>query len=145
MDNVQEDTIKSNSDMDDNSNIASETDSSSRTKDDNLISPRRRFPSSRKPLSEAALEKLKVARVKAAEANRAKKKQRDAAKKEREEELQAAREPIVIVEQSESDSEDLEAPPGVIIVRRHRPVQKVPEKTPEELQIELAYKMMFGY
>ena len=29
--------------------------------------------------------------------------------------------PIVVVEQSESDNEEFDAPPGVIFVRRHRP------------------------
>lgn len=100
-------------------------------------------------LSEAALGKLRIARESAARANRAKKEARDAAKKEledqkkqREEEIQRSKDPIVIVEQSASDSEDLEcAAPGVILVRRKR---AKPKKTEADLEMDKHYFRMFG-
>ena len=103
---------------------------------------------SRKPLTEVALEKLKVAREKAAIANRAKKEERLRVEKEREEMIQATKDPILVVEQSESDEESLEAPPNVLIVRRKRPKPKVPEKSPQQVEKErlhsLHYHRMFG-
>ena len=101
-------------------------------------------PKKRKSLSPEALEKLKVAREKAAEANRAKKLQREKAAEAREEELQRAKSPLVLVEQSESDEEDLIAPPGVIVVRRRRQKPKEPEKTEAELYMDKLYTSMFG-
>ena len=100
-------------------------------------------PKKRKALSPEALDKLKVAREKAAEANRAKKHERLKAKQAREEAIRASKDPIVVVEQSEDD-EQLEGPPGVIFVRRKRPKHQAPEKTAEEKQLEKAYQMMFG-
>lgn len=95
----------------------------------------------RKPLSADALEKLKVARERAAESNRAKKIERQKAREARQEEIRRTHDPIVVVEQSESDPEDLEGPPGVIFVRRRR---AKPVKTNEELAADLAYQRMFG-
>lgn len=99
-------------------------------------------------LSEAALGKLRIARESAARANRAKKEARDAAKKEledqkkqREEEIQRSKDPIVIVDQSESDEETLTGPPGVIIVRRKR---AKPKKTEADLEMDKHYYRMFG-
>jgi hypothetical protein len=100
-------------------------------------------PKKRKTLSPEALEKLKIARERAAETNRAKKQERLKAKQEREEEIRATRDPIVVVEQSESD-EELTGPPGVIFVRRRRPKPQVPEKSPAEIELEKAYQKMFG-
>ena len=97
----------------------------------------------RKPLSEAALEKLKVARERAAEANRAKKQAREREKEERQEEIQRSKDPIVMVEQSESDPEDLYAPPGVIVVRRKRP-KSVPEVSQAQIEADRAYARMFN-
>ena len=77
---------------------------------------------------------MAVAREKAAAA---KKKQRE----ERQAALQATKDPIVVVEQSDSDPEQLEGPPGVLFVRRRRPK---PEKTPEQEAFERAYARMFG-
>ena len=57
-------------------------------------------PKKRKPLSTDALDKLKAARVKAAEANRRKKQERQAA-------MQATYDPVVLVEQDFSDDEQL--------------------------------------
>jgi len=47
--------------------------------------------------------------------------------------------PVVIVEQSESDDEEFEAPPGVIFVKRHRK-KALPKFTPEDIM----YMQMFG-
>jgi len=93
-------------------------------------------PKKRKPLSTEALEKLKAARVKAAEANRRKKQERQAA-------MQATYDPILVVEQSDSDPEQLEAPPGVIVVRRKR-AKPQPEKSAEQMQQDKMYQRMFG-
>ena len=93
-------------------------------------------PKKRKPLSTDALEKLKAARVKAAEANRRKKQERQAA-------MQATYDPILVVEQSDSDPEQLEAPPNVIVVRRKR-TKPQPEKSAEQMQQDIMYARMFG-
>ena len=88
-------------------------------------------PKKRKPLSSEALEKLK-----AAQANRRKKQERQAA-------MQATYDPILVVEQSDSDPEQLEAPPGVIVVRRKR-TKPQPEKSAEQLQQDILFARMFG-
>ena len=53
--------------------------------------------------------------------------------------------PIVIVEQSESDEETLEGPPGVVFVRRRRPKPKVPEKSADEMRMDALYARMFPF
>ena len=63
--------------------------------------------------------------------------------KEREEEVKASYDPIVMVEQSDSDPEDLEAPPGVIIVRRKRR-KPTPEYSQTQIEADRAYARMFG-
>ena len=93
-------------------------------------------PKKRKPLSTEALEKLKAARVKAAEANRKKKQERQAS-------MQATYDPVVVVEQSDSDPEQLEAPPNVIVVRRKR-AKPQPEKSAEQIQQDILCARMFG-
>ena len=93
-------------------------------------------PKKRKPLSTDALDKLKTARVKAAEANRRKKQERQAA-------MQATYNPILVVEQSDSDPEQLEGPPGVVFVRRKR-AKPQPEKSAEQMQQDILYARMFG-
>ena len=93
-------------------------------------------PKKRKALSTDALDKLKTARVKAAEANRRKKQERQAA-------MQATYDPILVVEQSDSDPEQLEAPPNVIVVRRKR-AKPQPEKSAEQIQQDILYARMFG-
>ena len=97
----------------------------------------------RKPLSAEALDKLKVAREKAAESNRAKKMARVKAEEDRQEEVRATKDPIVVVEQSDTDSEDLYAPPGVIIVKRKRP-KPAPEVSQSQIDADRAYARMFG-
>ena len=93
-------------------------------------------PKKRKPLSTEALEKLKAARELAAAANRKKKQERQAV-------LQATYNPVVVVEQSDSDPEQLEGPPGVVFVRRKR-AKPQPEKSAEQLQPDVMYARMFG-
>ena len=93
-------------------------------------------PKKRKPLSTEALEKLKTARELAAAANRKKKQERQAV-------LQATYNPVVVVEQSDSDPEQLEGPPGVVFVRRKR-AKPQPEKSAEQLQQDVMYARMFG-
>ena len=90
----------------------------------------------RKPLSADALEKLKVAREKAAESNRRKKQERHAA-------MQASYDPVVVVEQSDSDPEQLEGPPGVVFVRRKR-ARPQPERSAEQVEQDRMYARMFG-
>jgi len=51
--------------------------------------------------------------------------------------------PIVVVEQSDSDEDEFEAP-GVVFVRRKRSKLAVPEKSAEELQMDKLYSHMFG-
>ena len=87
----------------------------------------------KKPLSEKRLAALAKARERAS-----------AAAKERREKKEKPRrdytdDPIVVVEQSESDSEDLEGPPGVLFVRRKR--TKKPTPPPDLTPL---YMQMFG-
>ena len=112
----------------------------------------------KKIVDEKRLAQLAKARERAAFVNRQKKEQRlrdkvaalDGAS-ERSEPLAedavasraSATQPIVVVEQSDSDPEEFEAP-GVVFVRRKRPKPRVPEKTQEELQMDKLYSHMFG-
>ena len=79
---------------------------------------------------------MKVAREKAAESKRRKKQERQAV-------LQATYNPVVVVEQSDSDPEQLEGPPGVVFVRRKR-AKPQPEKSAEQIQQDIMYARMFG-
>ena len=56
--------------------------------------------------------------------------------------MQATYDPVVVVEQSDSD-EQLEGPPNVIYVRRKR-AKPQPEKTAEQMQADRLYQRMFG-
>jgi len=142
MQSDQDDTIKSNVNPEiSNDSIAPETPPETPPPE---VAPEATPKKTRKPLSEDALQKLKVAREKAAEANRAKKLQREKDKEAREKELEVAKSPLVLVEQSESDEEDLIAPPGVIVVRRRRQKPKEPEKTEAEMHMDKLYMSMFG-
>jgi len=67
----------------------------------------------------------------------------DAGRPEQHASRASATQPIVVVEQSDSDPEEFEAP-GVVFVRRKRPKPRVPEKTQEELQMDKLYSHMFG-
>lgn len=108
------------------------------------------------PLDEKRLAQLAKARERAAVVNRQKKEARlrarvaalDAAPSTSRKNDEATatgveHQPIVVVEQSESDSEEFSAP-GVVFVRRKRPKPKLPEKTPEELEMDRMYLRMFG-
>ena len=57
--------------------------------------------------------------------------------------MQATYNPILVVEQSDSDPEQLEAGPNVIVVRRKR-TKPQPEKSAEQMQQDILYARMFG-
>ena len=89
----------------------------------------------KKKLSEDRLAKLRKARERASQV----------AKEKRERKNRAFDEPVVVVEQDESDSDTFESPPGIIFVRRKRakkpdPVQE-PSMSPE---MQMLYASMFG-
>ena len=98
-------------------------------------------PKKKRVLSENALAKLRIARESAARANRSKKEKRDQEKAAREEQIKKSQESIILLEQSASDSEDLEAPPGVIVVRRRR---TKPKPNDEQIELMRQYNKMFG-
>ena len=81
----------------------------------------------KKTLSEDRLAKLQKARDRASEVAKERRTKKETA------------EPVVVIEQSDSDSEDLEGPPGVIFVRRKR-------SKPKEQNHEMNYlfSSMFG-
>ena len=60
-------------------------------------------------------------------------------KEDKSNENPSSSDPLVIVEQSESDDEEFEAPPGVIFVKRHRK-KATPKFTPEDIM----FMQMFG-
>lgn len=106
----------------------------------------------RKPMSDEALAKLAKARERAAEVNRQKKEERLRAKvaaldPPKEEAQRVQQKPpmdpgvVLVVEQSESDDDNFEGPPGVVFVRRKR--QKAPERTPHERHMDDLYHRMF--
>ena len=102
----------------------------------------------RKPLSETRLAQLAKARERAAEVKRERKEQklrdkvavldRPVASQKKE---MGPMNPVLIVEQSESDDDSFEGPPGVLFVKRRR--QKKPERSREEVQMDFAYHRMF--
>ena len=108
-------------------------------------------PAKKSKLSEDRLAKLSKARERAAEVNRRRKEDRlrakvaalDAPPKVKQDQPPPM-DPVVVVEQSDSDPEQLEGPPGVLFVRRKRPKPLPPEKTPEDLHMDRMYKNMFG-
>ena len=102
----------------------------------------------RKPLSENRLAQLAKARERAAEVKRERKDQklRDKVKVLDQPDPPQKKEmgpmnPVLIVEQSESDDDSFEGPPGVLFVKRRR--QKKPERSREEVQMDFAYHRMF--
>ena len=93
-------------------------------------------PPPKKKLSEDRLTKLAKARARASEV----------AKEKRERKTMPSDDPIVVVEQDESDEDQFEGPPGVLFVRRKRakkpePVPAAPSISPE---MQLLYASMFG-
>ena len=92
-------------------------------------------PPTKKPLSKDRLEKLKKARERASQV----------AKERRERKATPFDDPVIVVEQDESDEDSYEAPPGIIFVRRKR-VKKAeavaePSISPE---MQMLYASMFG-
>ena len=92
-------------------------------------------PTPKKKLSEDRLAKLARARQRASQV----------AKEKRERKNKTFDDPVVVVEQDESDEDFFEAPPGIIFVRRKRakkpePVQE-PSMSPE---MAVLYHSMFG-
>ena len=67
-------------------------------------------PAPKKKLSKDRLEKLAKARARASEV----------AKEKRERKATLFEDPVVVVEQDESDEDSFEGPPGIIFVRRKR-------------------------
>ena len=113
----------------------------------------------KKNVDEKRLEQLARARLRAAQVNRERAQQRlrdkvhamDGAADRSEPRAEVAKmktatrdtQPIVVVEQSDSDEDQFEAP-GVVFVRRKRSKPAVPEKSAEELQMDKLYSHMFG-
>ena len=92
-------------------------------------------PPTKKPLSKDRLEKLKRARERASQV----------AKEKRERKATPFDDPVIVVEQDESDEDTFESPPGIIFVRRKR-VKKTeavaePNISPE---MQMLYASMFG-
>ena len=93
-------------------------------------------PPKKKKLSEDRLTKLAKARARASQV----------AKEKRERKTRPSDDPIVVVEQDESDEDVFEAPPGVLFVRRKR--AKKPEPPPAaptiSPEMQILYASMFG-
>jgi hypothetical protein len=92
-------------------------------------------PPTKKPLSKDRLEKLKRARERASQV----------AKDKRDRKNKAFDDPVIVVEQDESDEDSYEAPPGIIFVRRKR--VKKPEAVAEPSispEMQMLYASMFG-
>ena len=93
-------------------------------------------PPKKKKLSEDRLAKLSRARERASQV----------AKEKRERKTRPSDDPIVVVEQDESDEDVFEAPPGVLFVRRKR--AKKPEPPPSaptiSTEMQILYASMFG-
>ena len=92
-------------------------------------------PKKKKLLSEDRLTKLAKARERASQV----------AKEKRERKAKPFDEPVVVVEQDESDEDSFEGPPGIIFVRRKR--AKKPEPPPANTmspEMQMLYASMFG-
>jgi hypothetical protein len=92
-------------------------------------------PPTKKPLSKDRLQKLAKARERASQV----------AKEKRERKATPFDDPVIVVEQDESDEDSYEAPPGIIFVRRKR--VKKPEAIPEPSispEMQMLYASMFG-
>ena len=97
----------------------------------------------KKVLSEDRLQKLARARERASQVAREK---RDR-KKQMPVESTASGDPVVVVEQSESDEDQLEGPPGIIFVRRKRSKKAAapaPEVAPVNHEMNYLFASMFG-
>ena len=92
-------------------------------------------PTPKKKLSEDRLAKLRKARERASQV----------AKEKRERKSKPFEDPVVVVEQDESDEDSFEGPPGIIFVRRKR--AKKPEPAPANTmspEMQMLYASMFG-
>jgi hypothetical protein len=92
-------------------------------------------PAPKKKLSKDRLQKLAKARARASEV----------AKDKRDRKNKAFDDPVIVVEQDESDEDTFEAPPGIIFVRRKR--VKKPEAVAEPSispEMQMLYASMFG-
>ena len=92
-------------------------------------------PAPKKKLSKDRLEKLAKARARASEV----------AKDKRDRKATPFEDPVVVVEQSESDEDTFEGAPGIIFVRRRR--VKKPEAVAEpniSPEMQMLYASMFG-
>ena len=90
-------------------------------------------PPKKKKLSEDRLAKLSRARERASQV----------AKEKRERKARPSDDPIVVVEQDESDEDQFEGPPGVLFVRRKRAKKLEPPPTISP-EMQLLYASMFG-
>ena len=112
----------------------------------------------KKIVNEKRLAQLAKARTRAAEVNRERAQQRlrdkvakmdglpsdlQTSPRAQPKDSSSNEQPLVVVEQSESDEDRFEAP-GVVFVRRKRPKPKVLEKTAEEVEMDRMYLRMFG-
>ena len=92
-------------------------------------------PPKKKKLSEDRLAKLSRARERASQV----------AKEKREQKMRPSDDPIVVVEQDESDEDVFEAPPGVLFVRRKRVKKPEPPAAPTiSPEMQVLYHSMFG-
>ena len=92
-------------------------------------------PPKKKKLSEDRLTKLAKARARASEV----------AKEKRELKMRPSDDPIVVVEQDESDEDQFEGPPGILFVRRKRAKKPEPLATTTiSPEMQLLYASMFG-
>ena len=103
-------------------------------KSDN-VQPEEAAPPKKKKLSQDRLAKLAKARERASEV----------AREKREKKAMPSDDPIVVVEQSQSDEDHFEGPPGVLFVRRKRAKKAEPPPAPTvSLEMQLLYASMFG-
>ena len=92
-------------------------------------------PPTKKPLSMDRLQKLKKARERASQV----------AKEKRERKTRPFDDPIVVVEQDESDEDQFEGPPGILFVRRKRVKKPEPPVAPSiSPEMQVLYHSMFS-
>ena len=91
-------------------------------------------PAPKKKLSKDRLQKLSKARERASQV----------AKEKRERKATPFEDPVVVVEQDESDQDTFEGPPGIIFVRRKRKkTEAIPEPSISP-EMQMLYASMFG-